>query len=1077
MQFGILGPLVVRPSGGDPVAVGGPRPRAVLAMLLLDAGRLVSLERLIDGQYGDRPPAGAANAVQAQISRLRRALPDGLIEFHGAGYRLAADRDDVDAHRFERLTREGRGLLAAGRAAEAAAVLREGLELWRGPAFADVADAPFAGPQALRLEELRLAAAEDLSEAELSLPDARPVAGLRELVAAHPLRERPRGLLMRALDAAGRQAEALAVYEEGRRLLAHELGADPSPELAALHLEILRGERPAQPRGWSAPPAQLTTFVGREAELARLTALHDARLITVVGPGGTGKTRLALEWIAHAPDAQGKSAALRPSTGRDPHVTPHHRGAGRRDGQVCFVDLGVVEGGVAAAVLAAAGLREPALRPLAADGPDPVERLVAAFGGRPLLLVLDNCEHVVTEAATLARRLLAGCPGLTILATSREPLGITGEHLVPLAPLPVPSPEEAPADPLACAAVRLFADRAAAVRPGFEVGPHNLGAVLRICAALDGLPLAIELAAARVRTFGVAEIADRLAEHGRFRLLSRGDRTAAARHRTLHAVVEWSWDLLDAEEQALARRFAVFAGGASLEAVEGVCGTAESLVGLVDKSLVETDGERYQMLDTIRLFCLERLAEAGEEARFRQAHAAWFLEFARRAGDRLYRDEQLTWLARLSADNANLQAALRWSVEHDRPTAWRLVAALAMYWWLSGRRGQATRHAVRLLDATGPEPPAGLAEEYVMAVLHAVPEAGSPHWERARQIMGSSDRPMRYRFGVALWGMLAGPPEPWSQDGPQSGQDAPVLGSEPWSRALGRLSVALMLLLGGSPADGERELERVLADFGAVGERWGTAQALDWLALAASWRGDWARAFPLWERALGLLEELGALDELADVMGRRAEARLRAGDVRAARADHERVGELERRLGRPELMAWVHLQLGELARYEGDLPEAARRLETALAGSRTGAFTAEGTRARVYTALGRLATAKGAAEEAERLHALAVTTALHSPMSSDLADAAEGLASVREPAEQAALLLGIGVALRGVAVVGDRDVAAAAAEATRSLGPDGFATAYAQGAAMTRAAARATLRRAAAALTEPATQRDGEPPH
>ncbi|WP_246075024.1 ATP-binding protein [Nonomuraea terrae] len=624
------------------------------------------------------------------------------------------------------------------------------------------------------------------------------------------------------------------------------------------------------------------------------------------------------------------------------------------------------------------------------------------------------------------------------------------------------------------------------MRPGFALGPRNLDAVLRICASLDGLPLAIELAAARVRTFGVAEIAARLAEHGRFRLLSRGDRTAAARHRTLHAVVEWSWDLLDAAEQALARGFAVFTGGASLEAVERVCGpgSAESLVGLVDKSLVETDGERYQMLDTIRLFCLERLAEAGEEERLRASHAAWFLELARRADDHLYREEQLTWLARLSADNANLQAALRWSVEHDRPTAWRLVAALAMYWWLSGRRGQATLHTVRLLDATGPEPPDGLAEEYVMAVLHAVPDAGSPHWERAREIMASLDRPMRYRFGVALWGMLAGPPERW----PSSGHEPPVLGSEPWSRALGRLSVALMLLLGGSAADGERELERVLADFGAVGERWGTAQALDWLALVASWRGEWARAFRLWEDALGLLEELGALDELADVLGRRAEARLRAGDVRAARADHERVGELERRLGRPELMAWVHLQLGELARYEGDLPEADRRLEAALAGSRTGAFTAGGTRSRVYTALGRLATAKGTmmgtaqepAQEAERFHAMAVAAALDSPMSTDLADAAEGLAGLvagaqvgsdatrtRDAAERAAVLLGVGVALRGLAVAGDRDVAAVAAKATRVLGPEGFAAAYASGAAMDRAEARALLESAAAGQPPP----------
>ncbi|MFG2071349.1 BTAD domain-containing putative transcriptional regulator [Nonomuraea maritima] len=1095
MEFGILGPLVARPGdGGEPVAGGGPRQRALLAMLLLDAGRLVSTERLLDGQYGDHPPAGAANAVQAQISRLRRALPAGLIESHGTGYRLAVDPGDVDAHRFERLAREGRRLLTAGPPATAAAVLREALELWRGPAFADVADAPFTGPHAARLEELRLAATEDLSEAELSLPGVRPVARLRGLVDAHPLRERARGLLMRALHAAGRPAEALAVYEEGRRVLAGELGTDPSPELSALHLELLRGERPQEPVGWTAPPAQLTSFVGREPELAHLATLRDARLITVIGPGGTGKTRLALHFTtrrsAHTPTTAPHSEA-------SPHGGGHHTtatDAGAYDG-VCFVDLGVVDGAgrVAEAVLGALGVREPAVRPLAASGDrDPVERLLTALAEKRVLLVLDNCEHVIDEAAALAHRLLAGSPGLSVLATSREPLGITGERLVQLAPLPTPSPDEPVADPLAYPAVRLFADRAAAVRPGFALGPHNLDAVLRICAALDGLPLALELAAARVRTFGVAEIADRLAEHGRFRLLSRGDRTAAARHRTLHAVVEWSWDLLDAEEQALARRFAVFSGGATLEAVERVCGpgSAETLAGLVDKSLVETDGERYRMLDTIRLFCLARLTGSGEEQPLRQAHAAWFLEFARRADDHLYRHEQLEWLAGLSADNANLQAALRWSTEHDRPTAWRTVAALAMYWWLTGRRGQATRHAVHLLTSTehsaGVEPPVGLDEEYVLAVLHAVPETGSPHWERAWEIVESLDRPMRYRFGAALWGMIAGPP----RSGPQDAPGRVILGSDPWSRALERLSIGLMLLIGGSPADAERELEQVLADFGSVGERWGKAQALSWLALLASWRGNWTRAFRLWDEALVLLEELGALDELADTLCQRADAYVRAGDVRAARADHERAGELERRLGRPELMAWVQLALGELARHAGDLPEAARRLEAAQAGSETGAFTADGTRSRVHTALGRLAEARAATmtkardaarlvEEAARLHGMALRAALGSPVAADLAQVAEGLAghlltatatapldpSTGQAAEQAAELLGLAVALRGLAVAGDRDVAATAAEATRLLGRERFASAYARGATMSHDQARTTLQEAATHLT------------
>ncbi|WP_433435639.1 BTAD domain-containing putative transcriptional regulator [Nonomuraea sp. CA-141351] len=1049
MRFGILGPLLVRSTDGDPLAIGGPRPRALLALLLLDAGRMVSVERLIDGQYGDRPPAEAANAIQAQISRLRRSLPAGLIEFHGAGYRLVVSPDDVDAHRFERLSREGRKMLAAGRFPGAASSLREALELWRGPALADVADAPFAGPQALRLEELRLSAMEDLMEAELGLPEGSPVAALQDLVAAHPLRERPRGLLMRALEAAGRPSEALAVFDETRRLLADELGTDPSPELAALHLAILRADRHQVRR--VAPPAQLSQIVGREEELARLAALRGARLLTLVGPGGIGKTRLAIEAATRGlHPAPLPGAAPRPASRPDRDALRTGRAGGdeseaHRAREACFVDLSLVEGPgqVAGTVLAALGLRESALRGL----PDPAERLVAALAEQDLLLVLDNCEHVLSEVAALARRLLAASPGLAIMATSREPLGITGEHLVPLAPLPT--------DP----AVRLFAQRAAAVRQEFAVGPGNRDAVLRICAALDCLPLAIELAAARMRTFGVEEIATRLAEHDRFRLLSRGDRTGPTRHQTLYAVVEWSWSLLDAEEQELARRFSVFAGGASLEAVERVCGadSADLLADLVDKSLVETDGERYHMLDTIRLFCAERLAEAGEEERLRAAHAAWFLEFARRADDHLYSAEQLQWLALLSADNANLQAALRWSVEHDRPTAARLVAALAMYWWLSGRRGQATPHAVRLLDVIGPEP----AEEYALVVLHAVPGSGSPHWKQARAVLESLGGPMRCRFGPALWGMLAGPPEPGE---PVAGH---VFGSDPWSRALERLSGALMVLLGGGVAGAERELESMVAEFGALGERWGKTQGLDWLGLIASWRGEWGRAMGLWEDAVRLLEELGALEELVDVLNRRAEAHWRAGDALAARADCERAGELARRLGRPELMAWVRLRLGEIARFEGDLAEASRHLEAALAASEIDRFRAHGARSHVRTALGRLAEATGDAAEAARRHAEALAVALKSPLTIDLADAAEGLAGQFLPvgattegggsAERAALLLGVGVALRGMAVAGDRDVARIAAAATEVLGPEGFAAAFSKGASMSRDDAFATL--------------------
>ncbi|MGV9325959.1 BTAD domain-containing putative transcriptional regulator [Streptosporangium sandarakinum] len=1067
MQFGVLGPLEVRSAAGEEIPVGGPRPRALLVMLLLNAGRVVGVTELIDGQYGDDPPAGAANALQAQVSRLRRNLPGGVVEFHGAGYRLAVDPGDVDVHRFERLAREGRRLLAAGHHGTAAGTLREALGLWRGPALADLPPGSFRRAREARLEELRLAAAEDLVEAELALPEGTSVAELRRLADAHPLRERLRGQLMRALHAAGRQAEALEVFEETRRTLAEELGADPSPELAAVHLAVLRAAEPAPPRRRLA--AQLTSFVGRERELERIGALRDSRLVTITGPGGTGKTRLAIE------------------------------AAGRDRREACFVDLtsAADDDQVPRAVLGALGLRETGFQSLRTA--DPADRLVAALAGRESLLVLDNCEHVIAGTAALARGLLAECPGLRVLATSREPLGITGETLVPLAPLPTPSPDLPPRDAAAYPAVRLFADRAAAVRPGFEVGPDNAAAVVRICAALDGLPLAIELAAARLRSFTAEEIAGRLAEHGRFRLLSRGDRTAAARHRTLRAVVEWSWDLLTPDERALARRLAVFTGGASLEAVEEVCGVDDAaglLADLVDRSLVEADGDRYRMLNTILLFCAEKLAESGEEERLRAAHARHFLGLAERAAPHLLRAGQLRWLERLSAEHGNLMAALRWAVRGDRDTAMRLVAALAIHWWLSGRRAQAGEAAAELLDAAG-GPPEGLEEEYVVCVAHAVPRAPAGHWERAGEIMRSLDRPTRHPFTVALWGMLAGP------SGPIGPEAERLLGSDPWNRALGRLSRALLAVFGGEIARGEREFAEALAGFRDLGERWGTAQALDGLALIAGLRGEWARARETWGEALRLMEELGALEESADLLAHRAEALVRQGDPAAAVADYRRAGELARKAGWPDAPAEVHLGLGRIAWYRGDLAEARRLFGAALRAAEDGPLAA-GTRTRALTALGRLSEAEGDSAGARLRHRRALAAARRTPLTSDLAAAAEGWAgavllehggdpattaspatrdatagtarageSARAAGERAALLLGAAVALRGTAVAGDRDVARTAADARDLAGAEAFAAAFARGAAMRRDEARAVLD-AEARGAEDAERRDAE---
>ncbi|GLZ41114.1 BTAD domain-containing putative transcriptional regulator [Actinokineospora sp. NBRC 105648] len=967
MWFGVLGPLVVRVAAGagSGVEISGPRPRALLVLLLLEAGRVVPVERLVDGQYGDDPPANAANAVQVQVSRLRRVLPDGLIEFHGGGYRIAVDPDDVDVHRFERLAQEGRKSLAKGNTAEAADRLREALDLWRGPALIDL---PHGRAQTARLDELRLTATEDLVDAD---PDAVPIAELRTLVDAHPLRERLRAQLMRALHADNRQGEALQEFASARRLLAEELGADPSPELSALNQAILRAEKPAKRR----PAAQLTSFIGRDRELARLRATD--RLTTVLGPGGTGKTRLAIE-------------SARPGA--------------------CFVDLSTVDTGdqVPHAVIDALGLREQGFRSPAAD---PVRHLVGVLGDEQL--ILDNCEHVVDATAALVRVLVAECPDLTIVCTSREPLGLTGEVLLPLPPLDIPEP----GDPNAASysTVRLFLDRAAAVRPGLTL---DIPTVARVCAGLDGLPLAIELAAARLRQFTLDEIAARLVEGGRFRLLSRGDRTAAARHRTLRGVVEWSWDLLTAEERLLAQRFAVFTGGAPLSAVEPVCGVpVEVLADLVDKSLVETDGSRYRMLDTIRLFCLEQLAAAGELESTRAGHARYHLDLAQRADVHLRRAEQLEWLALLSAEHGNLMAALRWASSSDRETALRMVPALAAYWWLSGRRSHAGEIATSLLV----DVPDGFTEEYVSCVVHAVPRAEPAHWERADRLVRVSIKPLRHPFGAALWAMAAGPSGQLERD------TSPLLGDDPWNLALEQLGGALLLTLTGRIAEGERELLDVLARFRALGERWGVVQALDSLAQVAGWRGEWARAHALWAEALVLLDELGALEDSADTLCHRADCLLRQGELDAAERDYRRAGELRATAGHIGVVVVVEVGLAEIAQARGE-PDTAR-LERAWAAAQSGDFGTESARSRVLTALGH--------------HYQAVAEARESPMMVDLAAAVEGLACVVET-DAVALLLGVAVALRGIAVTGALNVA----RAYERIGEE--VSEYARGAAMTR---------------------------
>ncbi|MFF3863524.1 BTAD domain-containing putative transcriptional regulator [Streptomyces sp. NPDC002209] len=947
MLFGILGETRAWGDDGAEVPLGGPARRALLALLLAHPGEAVSADRLADAVGPDGRLS--AHALQSQVSRLRKALgPGAAIEQAGAGYRIVVVQEDVDACRFERLAREGRAALRAGDPGRAVTLLREALGLWRGPALAGLAESEGARPAAVRLEERRLGALEDRIEAECLLGGhGGAVPELRELVGRHPLRERLAGLLIRALFAEGGPAAALMAYEETRRHLADELGTDPSPELMALHRELLSADPAPAP---TAPPAQLTAFVGRAGEVAEVAALlRVARLVTLTGPGGVGKTRLSVEVAG----AAGTGAGV---------------GVGVGVGELCFAELAPLrEGaGLPQALLSALGLRTTGLG-MGDSGQAPVDRLIAALADRTVLLVLDNCEHVVDEIAALAARLLAACPRLRVLATSREPLGIIGESLWPVRPLD------------GDAAVRLFTERAGAVRPGFTAAPE---VVRRICAALDDLPLAIELAAARIRTLDVGELAGRLDD--RLGVAARGSRGSDERHRTLRSVVAWSWELLSEPEQRAARRFAVFAGGATAESAMRVCDTdGGTLEALVDKSLLEFAGGRYRMLETIGAYAGERLDAAGERPAVRRAHARRFLELARTADPHLRRAEQLEWLPRLTAEHGNLLAALRWTVESpDVRTGLELLAAASHYLWIRGISASVAPQAITLLDAMGPvrgeavagaggggtgetAPPwAGLGEEYVLCVLLAASDAaGRPVWqrhraaaERALAAAWSGARPGRHPVGLFLWMMRnAGEADAQSAFALVSAQrDCP----EPWARAAARYVSGFGPLGEGDAALADETFGAAARGFRELGDRWGTALALDTLAGLAAGRGDLVRAVALTDEALALTEQLGALEDSADLLVNRADHRV-GGNPAAARADYAQAAALARRAGSPTALAAALRGLADMALLDGDPDGAERLYEEALERADPHWVKSVGTRVRTLAGLGRIAEARG----------------------------------------------------------------------------------------------------------------------
>jgi predicted ATPase/DNA-binding SARP family transcriptional activator len=1060
MRFGVLGPLAVWTDGGEPVAIPGLKVRALLADLLVHEGRPVSTDRLIEDLWTEAP-ANAAGAVQVRVSQLRRALeeaePGGrdLVVSRPPGYLLQVDPDALDASRFAAL---------AARAREGddprvtAATLGEALALWRGGAFADFGDEEFTRVAITRLEEQRLAVLEQQAEARLELGEHSVLAGeLSELVARHPLRERLRAAHVLALYRAGRQSEALDSYGDLRTRLAEELGLDPSPSLTALYQAILEQD----PDLDAAPvpavaarlrtnlPASLTELIGRDEAVAEVRSLLLAagRLVTLTGSGGVGKTRLAVETAGQLLDSFADGVWLVEFAALDQHQD----------------DVAYSPAELICTVLD--------LRDAAAPGsPVPVSaRLADALRGRQLLLVLDNCEHVVEHVAGLAEHLLRAAPGLRILATSREPLGVAGEVQWDVPPLRVP--DRAAGADLAelsqCSAVRLFVARAVAAARGFTLDADTGPAVALLCRRLDGIPLALELAATRVRALGVHGLVARLDD--RFRLLATGHRGAPRRQQTLTAMIDWSWELLTEPERAVLRRLAIHADGCTLEAAEAVCTAVDVpavdvldlLARLVDRSLVViTDGPRYRLLESVAAYCLDRVHEAGEFERLRQRHADYYTDLAERAERQLYGPAQRQWLRRLDAEAANLRGALDDAVQRgaaDR--ALRLTTSLIWYWYLRGRLTEARRSLETALAVGGEAPIAVRAKASAWHAGIAVLQGESGDWPARREAVLRRYEKKTDPGGLARAQWFLGLVSTDLGDLPAS-EDLVnralaafhALGDE-WGEAAALSTRAKLAHIRGDLAGIERDAGRSAELFRKLGDHWGLLQATEWLGGLAEMTGDHTQAARRNADGLRIAEELGLWPEASTRLSWLGWIALQVGEYAQAREHCERALRLATEQGFKPGKVFAELGLGFAARKEGKLDLAETHLRNLLGEAPDSGSDRALHLPMVLSELGFVAELRGDAPTALALHLQAFAGAQRLNGPRDVAFALEGLAGATALAgrhRQAARLLGAAAAARQAVAVPlgpaeQIDIDRITAAASAALGESDFAAEFACG--------------------------------
>ena len=996
----MLGPLLVIDDSGGSLPVGGARLRALLIRLALDAGRTVSTDALIDAIWGDDPPSAAANALQALVSRLRRSLPDGAISAEPTGYRVQAT---TDIDEFEALAKDER--------------FADALRLWRGDPLQDVADAEFARAAIARLIELKASTTEDAFAK--AGPFAVDIAEIESFAAAHPLRERPHAQLIGALAAAGRQADAVAVYEGLRHRLADELGLDPSPELADAYASMLRGERVS-----GNVRVALTSFVGRDVEIEKIASLvRENRLLTLVGPGGAGKTRLANE-------------------------------AGRRlpaefSGGVWMVELAPVRSSddVPRAVADALRLREIRLLDMGVSGDasgDATERVTRALESRELLLILDNCEHLIDAAARFADSVLSACPDVRVITTSREPLAITGETLCPVGPLATPPSGTSTVDAGAVASVRLFTDRATAVKPGFAVNDANVGAVVEICRRLDGMPLAIELACARLRTLPVEAIAARLDD--RFRLLTGGSRTAMPRHQTLLAVVEWSWELLADAERRLAASMSVFLNGASNETIADVFGDVdEPLAGLVDKSFVTLDSDgRYQMLETIRAFAGDRLRESGRSDEVRGAVAAYLTSKMEIAERSMRGPEQSYWLAWTGAERDNLIAAMRWAVDSGNASiAVRLAGALGWFWLLSDAHVEATTWLAQALSIPGDvsDEARALALGHYginLMIVREEPVVEDPLGQAralgSRHPVVSLSTLLASMFGDAIDKVNAELP-------------ALLEHEDPWVRSIGLAMDGLTKVYTGEPELAEEKLLKSLDQFRGIGDQWAIATMTAALAEIRAMRGDHEGAQSMLEEATELAAGLGSTDVETQTYTMLGLMRARSGDLAGGYEALDRARAAIRHTGSrsPQTGSVLDCAYAELARRSGKLTQARDLYRVVVSEMASITAMARELYAMALSGLALTEVGLNNAAEAERLavQILEVARSSNDRMSMLAAASVFAAAAVDQgDADRAAYLVGLGDSMRGIPDQGNPDMRDIVSASRAQIGDAAFDAAY-----------------------------------